>query len=105
MKPIVIKLLALALAVGLLLGWSMFGGRSSFRTGLRQYEGLPSTASDITVYRNGNISGTFVADFKISEADFVSFGRERQWDVKPISRSESVFQAKAFHDGRPNDRK
>ena len=105
MKRLVIVILGLAVAAVLLIGWGMFGDHSAFHTGLADYEGLPAAASDITVYRNRNISGLFVADFNISESNFVTFAREKHWDVKPISGSESVFQAKAFHEGRPNDKK
>ena len=83
----------------------MFGDRSSFQTGLDRYEGLPHTASDITIYENKNMSGVFIADFKIAERDFVSFAATQHWSLEPISGSASVFQAKAFHEGRSNDKK
>jgi len=105
MKRVLIIVLALVVAAVVLLGWNMFGDHSSFQTGLTQYEGLPAAASDITVYRNRNISGTVVADFKISEPDFVSFAQQKRWDVQPISGPVFVFQAKAFHDGHANDEK
>jgi hypothetical protein len=105
MKRILIIVIALGVTVVVLLGWGMFGDHSSFQTGLVKYEGLPAAASDITVYQNRNISGAYVADFKISEPDFVSFAREKHWDVQPIAGPVSVFQAKAFHDRRPNDKK
>lgn len=97
----------LALSVGLmiLLNWTMFGDHSSFQKGLAKYEGVPATASDITVYENKNISGVYVADFKISEADFLAFAREKNWGVKPIAGSASVYQAEAIHNGHPDDRK
>lgn len=105
MKHLIIIVLALGIAAGVLLCWSMFGDHASFQRGLRHYEGLPVTASDIAVYENRNISGNFVADFKITESDFVAFAKQKHWDVKPISGSESVFQPEAFQDGRPNDKK
>src|SRR5580765_197108 len=105
MKRAIIIILGLAVAAVLVLGWCMFGDHSEFHTGVANYEGLPAAASDITVYQNRNISGAFVMDFRISESNFVTFAREKHWDVKPISGSESAFQAKAFHEGRPNDKK
>ena len=105
MKRFVIGCLCL-IAVGfLLLGWAMFGDRSSFQTGLDRYEGLPNTASDITIYENKNMSAIFIADFKIAEHDFVSFAATQHWSLEPISGSASVFQAKAFREGRANDKK
>ena len=101
MKHALIIVLVLV-GLGLLLsGWVMFGDHSSFQTGVSQYEGLPSTASDITVYRNKNISGVFAADFKISEPDFISFAAQQHWAIQPISGSETVFRASDFHEGRP----
>jgi hypothetical protein len=89
----------------LLLGWAMFGDHSTFQTGLANYEGLPEKASDITVFRDRNISGQFVADFRIAEPEFVAFSKERNWAVQPITNPESVFHARAFHEGRPNNKK
>lgn len=109
MNRIIITVIAVvfALSVGLslLLNWEMFGDHSSFQKGLAKYEGVPSTASDITVYENKNISGSFVADFKIAEADFLAFAREKHWGVKPIEGSAWVFHAEAFQIKNPNDKK
>ena len=105
MKRLIIIVLALSVAAVVLLGWSMFGDRSSFQTGLKQYENLPNTASDITIYQNRNISGTFVADFKIYEPDFILFARKKGCEVQAISSPTYVCQAKAFQEGKPNDRK
>jgi len=105
MKRIVVVSLCLILVGVLVLGWAMFGDRSSFHTGLDSYEGLPHTASDISIYENNNMSGIFIADFKIAEHDFVSFAATEHWSLQPISGSASVFQAKAFHEGRPNDKR
>src|SRR6266576_2026410 len=73
MKRFVIVCFCLITVGFLALGWVIFGHRSSFQTGLDTYEGLPQTASDITIYENKNMSGIFIADFKIAEHDFVSF--------------------------------
>lgn len=78
---------------------------SWFRRGLDRYEGLPAKASDITVFRDDNIAGLFLADFKIPEHDFVSFATEKHWPVEPISGAIFIFQAKAFQEGRPNGKK
>ena len=87
------------------LHWVMFGDRSSFATGLPNLNGLPKEASDITVYQNKNISGVFLADFRIPEKDLVTFGIAHNWDLRPVSGSVSVFHANAFHERRPNERK
>jgi len=105
MKRIVVSCVGLTVIGVLALGWAMFGDRSSFQTGLDRCEGLPQTASDITIYEAKNISGVLIADFKIAEHDFVSFAATKHWSLEPISNSASVFQAKAFHEGRSNDKK
>ena len=105
MKRILIAVLAAGVLGILLLGWSMFGDHSSFQTGLDRYEKLPATSSDITIFRNSNITGEFLADFKVSEHDFVLFATENHWLVQPITNAAVVFQAKAFHEGHPNDTK
>ena len=105
MKRIVIGCLILLLAGVVVLGWAMFGDQSSFHAGLSSYAGFPPTASDITVYQTRNMSGLFVADFRITEPEFVAFAKEQHWDLQPIPGSTAVFQAKAFHDGRPNDKR
>ena len=105
MKRIVVGCVCLIVVCVLVLCWAMFGDRSSFQTGLDSYAGVPHTASDITIYENKNMSGIFIADFKIAEHDFVSFAATQHWSLEPISGSASVFQAKAFHEGRPNDKK
>jgi len=107
MKRILIGFLAIALLVLLTLSvlfWISFSDRSSYQSGLPNFEGLPQTASDITIYQNKNISGTLVADFKISESNFVSFAKEKSWVVQPIKNVEYIFQAKAFHEGKFNDK-
>src|SRR5438045_854967 len=105
MKRILIGCLALSVIGFVLVGWITFGDRSSFQLGLAAYEGLPHTASDITIYQEKNISGVYVADFKIAEADFVSFATDKGWALQPITGSAAVFQANAFQEARPNDKK
>src|SRR6266496_5822342 len=106
MKRIIVGCLCLIVLGFLVLGWVMFGDRSSFQTGLDRYKGLPHTASDIIIYENRNMSAVFIADFiRIAEHDFVSFAATRGWTLEPISGSAFVFQAKAFHEGRPNDKR
>ena len=73
MKRLVIGLIALALIGFGLVNWVVFGDRSSFQTWLSQFQGLPATASDIAVYQQRNISGEFVAYFRIAESNFVAF--------------------------------
>lgn len=96
MKRVVIIVFGFGLLGIVLLGRTMFGDHSSFQAGLSSYEGLPSAASDITIYRNNDISGSFVADFKISEPDFVSFAAQKHWPVQPISSAEEVFNPPSF---------
>jgi hypothetical protein len=102
----VLLIIFFALILGtLLLGWAMFGDHSTFQTGLATYEGIPQKASDIAVFRDRNISGLFVADFKITEPHFVAFASEQRWAVQTITNQEFVFTAKAFQEGHPNDKK
>ena len=96
--------LVLLLLLGLLF-WAMFGDRSSYQTKLNSHPKLPTTASDITIYQNKNITGNFDADFRISEHDFASFAAEHNWDLQPISEPMSIRHAKACHEGEPNDMK
>jgi hypothetical protein len=105
MKRIFLTALALGVTAVLFLAWSMFGDHSSFYTGLKQHEKVPSSGSDITIYQNQNISEIFAADFRISEPNFLSFAREKHWDVQPISGSVFVSQAATLHEGQPNDKK
>ena len=99
-----VPILAISLLIVLLL-WAMFGDRSSYQAKLGSHPNLPSTASDITIYQNRNITGQFVTDFKIAEHDFTSFAAEHHWDLRPISAPETVFQAISFHERRPNKKK
>ena len=105
MKRFIFIVLILGVLGILFLGWCMFGDHSKFLAGLDQYEALPLKASDITVYQNSNITGNFVADFKISEPEFVSFAAESQWTLEPIACPEFVRQARSVYEGRPNDQK
>ena len=57
------------------------------------------------MYQKRNISGVFIADFTITEPDLVSFAVQKHWAVQPISGSAFVFQARAFQENRPNDKK
>ncbi len=105
-KAIIFFAIVVIILIGFLyLNWTMFGNRSSFQTGLANYQGIPKTASDITIYENRNISGTFLADFKIAESDFVAFASTNSWAIQPIANTEYVFQATAFNEKRPNDKK
>ena len=101
MKRFLIVIVALVALACLLLGWSTFGDRSSFRTGLDRHEGVPSTASDIAVYQCKNLNATFVADFRIAERDFVAFAAEKGWVLEPITSTVSIFQAEAFRKRPP----
>jgi hypothetical protein len=98
------SLVLIVLAILSFLFWISFRNQISFASGLSSYEGLPSTASDITVFQNKNVNGIFVADFQIVESNFVAFAAEKTWSLQPITNAEFVFQAKAFHDGKPNEK-
>lgn len=96
----ILVLAGVVVAVGL---HALFGERVSFQTGLASCEGIPVTATDISVFRNENMSGMFVADFRISEADFLAFAAEKGWSVvkvAPPGTSGPIFTAQALHVGR-----
>jgi hypothetical protein len=105
MKRFLIIVFVLFLLGVLFVGWSLFGDHSTFQAGQDHWEGLPSTATDITVYQNRNISGIFMAEFKIAESNFVSFAAEKGWRVQPISDPVDVYHARAFHERREHDQK
>lgn len=84
---------------------AMFGDHSSFQSGLADYEFAPPEASDINVYRQPNITGTFLCDFSIEEKDFVGFANENEWMVMEISNSVSIFLATSFNAKNPNDQR
>ena len=105
MKRIAIIVSIFAVAGFFLLNYLLFGNRSSFQTGLVSFEGLPKTASDITVFQNKNISGDFIADFKIAEPDLEAFASSNGWLLQTITNRELIFYATAFHEGRANEKK
>jgi hypothetical protein len=82
----------------------MFGDRSSFESGLGNYEGIPETASDINVFKNDNISGMFLADFEIGEDEFVRFAENEGWDLDRVSGREHIYVAKAYFEKAANPR-
>jgi hypothetical protein len=87
-----------------LLCWAMFSDHSSYSEHLAVFEGLPPTASDITVYTNRNITGTVVAEFAIREADFVTWAEKNQWGVTEIVAPIEIGNPQAYHQGDPNRR-
>ncbi len=100
-----VKRLLLILVIGAFFlvggfGYLMFADRSVFQSGLASYEGLPSSASDISVYRNPNISGYFVADFRIPEADWMAFCSKKGWDLAPIQGARRMPIAASFVNGQ-----
>ena len=105
MKRAIAGTLILGIAAVLFLGWNMFGDHSFYKEGLSSFEGLPSTASDISVYRNNNISGLFISDFQIAELDFVSFAASNRWAIQRTQGLVYVYEARAFKDGPPGGKK
>lgn len=53
-------------------------------------EDLPSTASDISFYRDQGFGGTFLCEFKISKSNFEALAGTRGWIVIPLSEEKSV---------------
>lgn len=100
---IILGLVAVCLAGGAFLTWAMFGDHSSYGEHLTEHNLLPQSASDISFYRNQNISGIFVADFAISEADFMSWAQQ-SLDLQPeiISEPQKITDARAFARGEMN---
>lgn len=86
-----------------LLSWVLFADRQVYLTGLAQYKGLPQEASDIRVFRNENISGTFCTDFAISEEAFRVFAASQGWTLREISGEEMIITAEARNAGRQAD--
>ncbi len=102
-------LLWIGLAVGglpiwivLLALWAMFGRAPYFAAGLASYEGLPPTASDITVFESRDIASIVAVNFRITEADFVAFAEALDLQVAPITSWESIPDAEALHRGDPD---
>ena len=87
-----------------LLCWAMFSARSSYSEHLSVFEGIPRTASDITVFTNKNITGTIVAEFDIREADFVAWAVQNQWGVTEIVSPIVIGTPQAYNEGDPNRR-
>lgn len=83
----------------------MFGDRTSLEEGLSEYDGIPSSASDINIFKNENLSGMFLADFAISEDNFVSFAEEKGWELEAISGRENIFVAKPYFEEVENPRR
>lgn len=83
----------------------MFGDRPSFEEGISKYEGVPSSASDINIFKNENFTGMFLVDFAISEDDFVGFAEEMGWVLEGISGRENIFVAKLYFEEAENPRR
>jgi hypothetical protein len=73
------------------LGWELFSDQSKYQEHLASFEGLPSTASDITVYTNRNITGTLLAEFTIREDGFSDWAKSLGWDVSEITGTVSIY--------------
>ena len=84
--------------------WAMFSDRSSYSEHLSVFDGIPRTASDITVFTNKNITGTVVAEFDICEADFVAWAAQNQWGVAEIVSRITIDTPQAYNKGDPNRR-
>jgi hypothetical protein len=100
--PIALTLLMLIMGVFGLLMWSMFGDQSEFRQGLASHKEIPDTATDITIYTNRNITGDLIADFMISEADFVTWTKNNKWNLQAIKEPVIIRDARAVAAGDLN---
>ena len=99
MKRLIFALVVHSIAAVAFICWSIFADHTLYKEGLSSFDGLPSSASDISVSRNQNISGLFVSDFRIAESDFVSFAVSNHWDLQTIAGSAYVYEARALKDG------
>lgn len=99
---VIATLLALMVTGVALLGWGMFGDHSSYSENLASFEGLPETASDISVFTNLNITGTVVADFNIAESDFITWATANGWKIEEIKSPIRIASPLAFSQGNPN---
>jgi len=88
---------AVVLICGALLLWSMFSDQSSFRSGLHSFGDLPSTAKDISVYKNSNMSGLQLIEFIIPESDLRDYAMQHSWKLQEIDQPQSIMSAVDFH--------
>lgn len=82
------------------LNWLFFGDQSSYVSGLNKYEGLPVTASNISVYKNTNISGMFIGDFTMNEDDFITFAKGKGLRLDEADDSSRIYSARDFYEGK-----
>ena len=80
----------------LLLTWALFGDHSSSGEHVASDELLPKTASDISFYRNQNFTGLFIADFAISETEFIRWSRSLELQPEVIDEPRTIADARAF---------
>lgn len=76
--------------------WSMFGNFTNHGLGKKKLSGITPSATDINYYKNQNISGLYLCDFKISEKDFIHFANNHNWKLMNIDTMENILSAKAF---------
>jgi hypothetical protein len=72
--------------------WAAFGDHSEMGVHRSRVDWLPATASDISFYRNTNISGVRVYEFRISRQDFEALAKEEGWAVKPFQEKKVVVR-------------
>lgn len=83
----------------LLLTWMLCGNHSSSGEHLASYELLPETASDISFYRNQNFGDIFIADFAISETEFIRWSNSFKLQPEVIGEPRTIQDARAFSRG------
>jgi len=104
MRPFLIlaSVAAVFIFCGAFLLWAMFSDQSSFSAGLSSFEDLPSTAKDISVYKNSNISGLQIMEFTIPESDFRDYAENHSWPLNEISDTQLVMSAMEYHNKKGN---
>jgi hypothetical protein len=91
---IILGVVAVCIAGAMFLMWAMMGDHSSYGEHLATHELLPETASDISFYRNQNFGNRFIADFAISEAEFVRWAHSIKLQPEVLRDPQEISDAR-----------
>jgi len=72
--------------------WTMLGDHSETGFHCAQVDWLPSSASDVSFYRNQTLSFTEIYEFRIPKADFEALARKQNWPLRPAKPEDSVMR-------------
>ena len=81
---ITLMLFFLCFLAGFLVLDAMLGDNIETAEHLDAVDWLPGSASNISYYRNKNISGLFSYEFTMAEPDFLEYAMERGWKLRKI---------------------